>query len=93
MAFRGIPDKNHWFKYPKISPVTLCFYKCQRICQKWCWDTKIAIVLPRKKWKKEKERKKGQEQKINAEKNFFYVKRERAVRARNARDVRADEEK
>ena len=26
MAFRGIPDKNHWFKYSKISPATLCFY-------------------------------------------------------------------
>ena len=87
MAFRGIPDKKHWFKYPKISPATLCFYKCQRICQKWCWDTKIAIVLPRKKWKKEKERKKEQEQKKNADKKLFLCPA-RASRPRAQRERR-----
>ena len=54
---------------------------------------KIVIVIPRKKWGRKNREKKEREEKGIRRKKFFQCQRERAVRARSARDVRADEEK
>lgn len=53
----------------------------------------MKFPLPRKKKKKEKGKRKKKEKEKKEEENCSEDKRERAVRARSARDVRADEGK
>ena len=74
MAFSGILDKNHWFKYQKIRLRRFVSINDQEFVEDGVTDTKIYIVVPRKtkqgKGKRKNERKKARK-KINAESKLF----------------------
>ena len=70
MAFRGFPDKNHWFKYQKIRLRRFVSINVKEFVENGVGTRKLLLFYQEKKGKREKERKKEQEQKINAEKKL-----------------------
>ena len=63
MAFSGVLDKNHWFKYQKIRLRRFVFGNDQDFVENGVIDTKNCYCCTKKKEKgrKEREKRKGEE--------------------------------
>ena len=62
MAFSGILDKNHWFKYQKIRLRRFVSINDQEYVENGVTDTKISICCPKKNKKEEREKRKARKQ-------------------------------
>ena len=69
MAFSGILDKNHWFKYQKIRLRRFVSINDQEYVENGVTDTKISIVVPRKT-KKRKEKKESKKKMKDVSERF-----------------------